>query len=143
MKFMRKREDSNPEEQETLTGKSRLGISMMTKPRPAGSLRGMIINLVISVDFLAVIGASLVVTGTVGTVQNELSGVHTFTTNTSCYLYSACTKSTNPNITNDCSGFSPGGAHTCAITVVGFAFVVVMGFAFAISLIIKAILRHE
>ena len=142
MKFMRKREDSNPEEQETLTGKSRLGISMMTKPRPAGSL-GMIINLMISVDFLAVIGTSLVVIGTVGTVQNELSGVHTFTTNSTCYLYSACTKSTNPNITNDCSGFSPDGAHTCAVTVVGFAFVVVMGIAFAISLIIKAILRHE
>ena len=132
MKFMRKREESNPEEQETLTGRSRLGFSI-----------GMIINLVISVDFLAVIVASLVVIGTVGTVQNELSGVHTFTTNTSCYLYSACTKSTNPNITNDCSGFSPGGAHTCAVTMVGFAFVIVMGFAFAISLIVKAVLRHE
>ena len=132
---MRKREDSNPEEQETLTGRSRLGFSI-----------GMIINLVISVDFLAVIVASLVVIGTVGTVQNELSGVpvHTFNTNTSCYLYSACTKSTNPNITKDvCSGFSPGGAHTCAVTMVGFAFVIVMGFAFAISLIVKAVLRHE
>ena len=131
MKFMRKREESNPEEQETLTGKSRLGFSI-----------GMIINLVISVDFLAVIVASLVVIGTVGTVQNELSGVNTFTTNTSCYLYSSC-KPINQSIPNDCSGFAPGGAHTCAVSMVGFAFVIVMGFAFAISLIVKAVLRHE
>lgn len=131
MKFMRKREESNPEEQETLTGKSRLGFSI-----------GMIINLVISVDFLAVIVASLVVIGTVGTVQNELSGKNSLTTNSTCYLYSSCIP-LNPNITKDCSGFSPGGAHTCAVTMVGFAFVIVMGFAFAISLIVKAVLRHE
>ena len=129
MSFLRKREDSNPEEQEHLTGNARIARFSI----------GSALNLIISVDFLAIFIASLVVIGTVGTTQMNLGGVANATS--SCYLYSHCAKVTN--VTGDCPGFNPGSSLVCNTAMVGFAFIGAMGLAFVISLVIKAVLHQE
>lgn len=133
MKFLRKREAENPEEEEQLTGRAR-GIGRFTI--------GAIVNIVISLDFVALVFASLVVIGTVGTVQHDLFGISVYydpPNNRSayvCYFYSLCFNET-------CTKITPGASHSCDASLAGFVFIIIMAVAFFISLVVKAILHHE
>ena len=128
MKFFRKK-GADQEEGEQLTGRGGSGIARFTI--------GAALNLLISLDFLALMLTSVVVIGTVGTVQHDLASDKNYNNqSTVCYFFSSCS---NPS----CSGFTPGASHACDASMVGFAFVVVLALAFIISLIVKAVLHHE
>ena len=134
MKFFKKNEGSEGE-REQLSGGGH-GIVRFTI--------GAAVNLIITLDFLALLIASVVVIGTIGTVQYDLSHSQNYSTanSTVCFFYSSCSK-LHKNDTNSCTGFTPGASHACDASMVGYAFIMVLALAFCISLIVKAVLHQE
>lgn len=121
------------ENEELSTGTRKFGIFSV----------GALFNLAISVLFVAIIFAALVVIGTIGTIQNDLSHDPGYSGNNSgCFLFSSCVMNTTGGV-GKCTMFSAGSSHACSATMVWFAFIVLMSIGFIISLVVKAILKHE
>ena len=100
---------------------------------------GAAINYSLAVDYLAIFVTCLVVVGTVGTIQKDIKdGYPDNKTGPFCYMYSSCE---GDNKTT-CK-FLPNTGSECDATLVCYSFIGIMALAFAISMIIKALLNQE
>lgn len=109
---------------------------------------GAIVNYTLALNFLAIFVSSIVVIGTLASLQSDLCG-NDFYHNTSapnvsshvCILYAECNNDPN-NESGPCI-IAPNGNRACEGTMTLFGLMMALSLAFIVSLIIKAFLRHE
>lgn len=99
---------------------------------------GAFINYGIVVDFAAIFVACLIVVGSLGTLQKDISD--TQGGNKGCYMYAT---SSNGNGTIGTCNFQLEAAHPCDGAMVGFSLIAAMCIGFMVSLVIKGLLHHE
>ena len=114
-----------PEDEEPLSG---------SKKRHWCSI-GAAINYGLAVDYLAIFLTCLVVVGTVGTIQKDIKDGYPDKTGPFCYMYSSCEE--DNKTTCKFTG------SECDATLVFYSFIGIMALAFAISMIIKALINQE
>uniref|UniRef100_A0A1X7UXY9 Uncharacterized protein n=1 Tax=Amphimedon queenslandica TaxID=400682 RepID=A0A1X7UXY9_AMPQE len=100
---------------------------------------GSFINYMIIINFAAMFLACVIVIGSLGTLQSDLTSAHGG--NRSCYMYATFSGSVDDG---DCDNkFSTVATHPCDGSMVAFSFFALFAVAFSISLFIKGILHHD
>ena len=98
---------------------------------------GSFVNYSMIILFFAVFLSCIIVIGSLGTLQSDLSKAQGG--NRSCYMYA-----TFSGDEGDCTDkFNTVATHPCDGSMVAFSFVAAISIAFMISLFIKAFLHHK
>lgn len=99
---------------------------------------GSFINYMIIINFAAMFLACVIVIGSLGTLQSDLTSAHGG--NRSCYMYATFSGKEEEGCDNR---FNTVATHPCDGSMVAFSFFALFAVAFMISLFIKGILHHE
>ena len=121
------------------------GLVTDTEKKQGFCTLGATVNYAISLDFLAIFFCGVIIIGTLGTLQHDLYGSDTYYHNSSnlsshiCILYTTC----GPNDSDPCTLLQPNTSRACEGTMALFGLMGALAVVFVVSLVVKALLRHE
>lgn len=106
---------------------------------------GSVLNYTIGLIFLAIFVTCLIVIGSIGTIQSNLTDYKDPSNNTNdsgraCYMFSKCNGEPLDN-TSKCY-FKPDRNSECDGTMVGYALIAFVSLAFFLLAIFKAVINH-